>query len=486
MTRIILTIAILSTFLSNAQSRTIFREACRGNVKTLDSILKGQNINIKSKNKSSLLHFATYCSNKPVFDYLMNRGVKINGINGYGDSPLMYAVLRRNIKMAKELIAKGAAVNTVNQDNLTPLYNAVQSDNKELIDLLIKAKADVNLGTSLLHKAVLNNSLFALKKIINADTNIDPVNDYGNTPLALALREENTEVANFLIQKGADLKKVPKYHLKGAYLGQERPDSIPLVFAKSFVSTENFVHSPTFSSDGKELYYTVESSRYHGGTIFVTKQENGIWSTPKPAKIDGDYREIDPFLSSDNNTMYFCSNRPLIEGDSARANSDMWMVKRQHNTWSKPLYLGKDINSTENHDWFPTLSADGTLFFSTGPNRSSNIVYSELHNGKYQKPQNLGEMVNSTYNDYDPVVAPDKSFIIFSSNRPKGFGSVDLYISFKNDDGSWTKAKNMGKLINTKDIEFAPRLSPDGKYLFFNRRGSIFWVSSEIIRRLKN
>ncbi|WP_074410407.1 MULTISPECIES: ankyrin repeat domain-containing protein [Aquimarina] len=485
MKKLAVILIMLITYQSYTQTKTIFEYVCNGNIKKVDSLLKTIDINTKSKNQSNLLHFATYCNQKEIFDFLINQEISINEKNKFGDTPLMYAVLRRNVKMTKTLIAKGANVNTVNKDNLTPLYNAVQSDNTELVNILIKAKADINLGATLLHKAVLNNSLDVLKMIINSDTDIDIINEYGNTPLALAIRERNPEIAEFLITKGADRKKVPKYNLKGKYLGQTKPDSIPLLFAKSFISTENFVHSPTFSSEGKELYYTVESWRYHGGTIFITKQENGIWTQPKPIEIDGDYREIDPFLSPDNNTLYYCTDRPIVAGDSTRTNCDMWMIKRLSKTWGKPIHLGMPVNNAKHHDWFPTLSDDGTLFYSTGPNRSSNIVFSEYKNGVYQKPVDLGIKVNSESRDYDPTIAPDKDFVIFSSNRSGGFGSVDLYISFKDKAENWTKAKNMGELINTKSIEFAPRLSPDGKYLFFNRGASIYWVSTKEIQKLR-
>ncbi|WP_198517141.1 ankyrin repeat domain-containing protein [Tenacibaculum sp. SZ-18] len=487
MNRIILAILVFATStLLNGQTKTIFNHACDGNIKKVDSLLKTVDLNIKSKNASNLLHFATYCRQEAMFNFLIERGIQINETNKFGDTPLMYAVLRRNINMVKSLLAKDADVNTVNRDNLTPLYNAVQSDNKELVDLLLTAKADVNLGSSLLHKAVLNKSLEVVKKIIDDNTQIDAINNYGNTPLALAIREDNPKIAEYLVTKGADLKKVSKYRFKGEYLGQKQPDSIPLVFAKSFISTENFVHSPTFTSDGNELYYTVESWRYHGGTIFVTKQKNGIWTQPKPLELDGDYREIDPFLSADNNTLYYCTDRPIVKNDSTRANCDMWMLKRKNDSWSNPIYLGNEVNSNEHHDWFPTTSNDGTLYYSTGPNRTSNIVLSKYKAGKYQKPVDLGKNVNSESRDYDPTIAPDESFIIFSSNRSGGFGSVDLYISFKDKEGNWGKAKNMGNLINTRTIEFAPRLSPDGKYLFFNREGSIFWVSTKSIMKLKS
>src|SRR6186713_2131449 len=81
----------------------------------------------------------------------------------------------------------------------------------------------------------------------------------------------------------------------------------------------------------------------------------------------------------------------------------------------------------------------------------------------------------------DPLIAPDESFLIFHSNRPGGFGikdkdvnviHCDLYISF-NEAGKWTKPINMGDQINTTGIEMAPALTPDGKYFLFTRRESI-------------
>lgn len=61
-----------------------------------------------------------------------------------------------------------------------------------------------------------------------------------------------------------------------------------------------------------------------------------------------------------------------------------------------------------------------------------------------------------------------KAFLIFSSARPGGFGKTDLYISFKNKDGSWDEVKNMGEEINSPSSDFTPGLSPDGRYFFFS------------------
>ncbi|NVK82720.1 MAG: PD40 domain-containing protein, partial [Cytophagia bacterium] len=72
-----------------------------------------------------------------------------------------------------------------------------------------------------------------------------------------------------------------------------------------------------------------------------------------------------------------------------------------------------------------------------------------------------------------------------------GFGGTDMYISFRNKDGSWKRAINMGKSINSKFNEFPSGLTPDGKYFIFasSRMGpftpDIYWVSSKVIENLK-
>ncbi|MBW1297386.1 ankyrin repeat domain-containing protein, partial [Aquimarina litoralis] len=124
MKKTILAFIIATTTLSNAQTKTIFKYACEGNLKKVDSLLKTTSINALSKNQSNLLHFAAYCNQEEVFNFLLEKGIDINVKNKYDDTPLMYAVLRRNVKMTEKLIANNANVNTVNKDNLTPLYNA--------------------------------------------------------------------------------------------------------------------------------------------------------------------------------------------------------------------------------------------------------------------------------------------------------------------------------------------------------------------------
>ena len=75
------------------------------------------------------------------------------------------------------------------------------------------------------------------------------------------------------------------------------------------------------------------------------------------------------------------------------------------------------------------------------------------------------------------MIAPDESYMIVnSSGRPDDLGNSDLYISFKREDGSWTRLKNMGKIINSPETDYCPMLSPDG---------DIYWVDAKIIDAFK-
>ena len=89
-----------------------------------------------------------------------------------------------------------------------------------------------------------------------------------------------------------------------------------------------------------------------------------------------------------------------------------------------------------------------------------------------------------------PFIAPDESYLIWDSERPDGFGDSDLYISFKQSDGTWGKAINMGETINSDKWDAYATVTSDGKYLMFNRgisKGNIdiYWVDASIIDTLR-
>ena len=113
------------------------------------------------------------------------------------------------------------------------------------------------------------------------------------------------------------------------------------------------------------------------------------------------------------------------------------------------------------------------------------IYTSDIKNGEFQPSVKLGPEVNTSFYEADVFVAPDESYVVFAANRPGGLGSGDLYVSFHNQDGTWTPSKSLGNTVNTETDDFCPYVSPDGNYLFYASRGDIYWVSTDVIRKLR-
>lgn len=121
---------------------------------------------------------------------------------------------------------------------------------------------------------------------------------------------------------------------------------------------------------------------------------------------------------------------------------------------------------------YPTLTRNGTIYFDSFRKHPDlrarrNVWRSRLVGGAYQEAEPLPAVINQ-YGASNPYIAPDERYIIFSSGRPGGVGSSDLYISFRTDNG-WSEPVNLGPRVNSAATEFCPMVSPDGRWLFFSR-----------------
>jgi hypothetical protein len=137
-----------------------------------------------------------------------------------------------------------------------------------------------------------------------------------------------------------------------------------------------------------------------------------------------------------------------------------------------------------------------------------------LIDGKYTEPENLGETINTKQEEFNAFVAQDESYIIYTTvGRGPGIGGGDLWINFRKEDGTWSKAVNMGENVNSPSLDYCPFVSVDGKFLFFtsqrgkladyskipltydeikkiskqygNGDGDIYWISTKIIEELR-
>ncbi|NHJ03371.1 MAG: hypothetical protein EAX90_00980 [Candidatus Heimdallarchaeota archaeon] len=275
--------------------------------------------------------------------------------------------------------------------------------------------------------------------------------------------------------------------LKGKYLGLPLPGLEPEVFAPGVVNTQHHEHSgPTFSPDGVEFYWSRWRRPDEGlpQVIMCMKQENGIWSKPEIASFSGKYSDGGPIFSYDGQKIFFYSKRPNLK--SEQNDNNIWFVKRTPKGWSEVIKLDAPINSEKNQA-SPSIAKNGTLYYCNYSDRIDNleILRSILKEKRYQKPEALGGHFNTEYMDWLPCIAHDESYIIYSSNGPDNIGRFDLYISFRSDDNQWSKPINLGEKINSKGSERFPSLTLDGKFLFFVRDSTIYWVSARIFDSFK-
>jgi len=272
--------------------------------------------------------------------------------------------------------------------------------------------------------------------------------------------------------------------LKGAYLGQKPPGKTPEIFAAEIISFGQHEHGFVISPANDEAFYVKPSNNM---SIMHLKRENDRWLAPEIAPFSGQFKDMCLRFSLDGKKIYFTSKRPI----KGKTDFNIWIVEKKGETWKQPVSIGNSVNTNYN-ECNPSVAANGNLYFQyfTNNGLKSDIYYSPYKNGSSDKPEKLPPGINTEYNDAGPFIAPDESYLMFHSNRPGGYGYMDLYISFKNPDGSWGKAKNLGEAINTGLSESGAYVTPDNKYLFFSnyfgqRIGHIYWVDASLIDSLR-
>ena len=279
---------------------------------------------------------------------------------------------------------------------------------------------------------------------------------------------------------------------------------VPTVFAPNVISDENEQWRITFTPDGKTAYFA-ESPEFfpftRQATIYLSTLVDGAWTEPVVAPFSGEYSDIDPFLSPNGQRLYFSSIRP-VDGVT-NGDIDLWMVERTAQGWSEPIHLGPEVNSPTADELYPSVSANGTLYFASGPffpqpGVGFDIYRAERDDNGFAPREALGSGVNTAPSssdpdlqaswEFNPEISVDGKTLVFTSLRPGGFGFGDLYVSHL-VNGEWTAAENLGPTVNTAADEFHPTLSRNRQELFFVRRiperGDFYVVSTSTLEALK-
>ena len=264
--------------------------------------------------------------------------------------------------------------------------------------------------------------------------------------------------------------------IESPYLGQKPPGLTPKVFAPGIVNTEDWQISGVFTPDLKEFYFIREVGDVKENKkieFVVIQNKNNRWHESVISPRVGT-----PFIAPDGKTMHL---------------GKRYMERTEAGGWSEIKRLGSPFEEIQIMRL--TASSKGTYVFDEVgmPGGDGVIRYSRLIDGKREAPRSFGKEINTGRMNAHPFIAPDESYLIWDGERDSGYGDSDIYISFKQQDGSWGAAINLGDKVNTDGWEAVACVTPDGKYLFFNRNmtpdnndnAGIFWVDAQIIENLR-
>lgn len=442
------------------------------------------------------LHRAAQFGHGDIVDLLISKGSHLEARTVLGMTPLYAAIIGQKPDVVKQLIHKGADVFAVRNDGETMLHIAAAMGQKDIVELLISKgmKVDVTrrYGITPLHLASVFGHTTTVEALISWGAEINRKNDNGRTALHLAAAAGEIQTVALLKEKGVSDTPEEYVEITGEYLGQKKPGSTPELFAPGILLNTHRPHGGiTFSPDGKEIYWTAALTFGAFQKIWMMRQHNGRWSSPKAVSFPDPYTYGGPSISPDGKQFFFDVLKPVKE-KGQNPDHDIGFRKKEGIGWGEVIIPEPPLNSDKSA-LGPSVSRSGTVYFYSfdieGGFGSVDIYRSRLTRNGYEKPENLGDSINTEFMDTLPYIAPDESYLLFSSMRPDGYGDFDLYVSFKNEDGTWTKAKNLGDSINTPARESTSVVSPDGKYLFFMSRrngiGEFYWVDAKIIEEFK-
>lgn len=267
---------------------------------------------------------------------------------------------------------------------------------------------------------------------------------------------------------------------KDTYFGQKPPGLTPELFAPGVISLKGrFEGTVSFSPDLDEIYF---AAYYEGRetSIYFSKLERNEWTPIKRANFTKGKKkeEMHPFVSPDGKRIYFTAL------DTSFADEKIWYVNRQEDSWSDAIKLDSPIN--DDLVFSPNQAKNGDLFYTNISKRK--MYYAPNKNGKYPEAREIGVEFG-----HHAFISPTQDYLLVAGRNKEDESREDndIYVYFKRQDGTWTEPINLGSTINTNLSETSPRITPDGKYLFFGRGerdvepGNIYWVSTAVIDKVR-
>lgn len=221
---------------------------------------------------------------------------------------------------------------------------------------------------------------------------------------------------------------------------------------------------PVLTADDQQMFFTRRmgvSDEFDEDLVVSVKDKDGHWTAPQSVStaINTRYNEGTCTISADGRQLIFTS----CVGMNGRC--DLFESRKTGDTWSRPRSLGPDVNSPA-WETQPSLSADGRVLYFISDRRGGfgkADIYMSVQKtpGVWSKAKNLGPMINTPESERSPFIHANGRTLFFATDGRPGFGGFDIYWS-DYADSTWSKPVNFGYPINNHDEQYSLVISADG------------------------
>jgi outer membrane protein OmpA-like peptidoglycan-associated protein len=303
---------------------------------------------------------------------------------------------------------------------------------------------------------------------VGSAENQDRINDFSKLYFESAL----TSVREIKVYDEKEIQKIegiPTFYNKKEKLSQ-------------LINTPFEEVKPLISTDGNYLFFARKG--YPGNVkgkkdqdIFVSQYYNGHWSSPKSVgkSLNDKYPNGVCSISPDGSALLLL-NRYNSRG---RAYDGISVSTKEKNGWSKPVGMEIEgyINICQFHDF--SLNKEGNVLLMAIEHDitfgGQDIYVSfKLNETSWTKPENIGPVINTPYEEYAPFIAADDKTVYFASNGHEGYGAGDILMTRREDETwkNWTEPVNVGPEVNTSDWDGYFTVPAKGDYAYFTSTGS--------------
>jgi Tol biopolymer transport system component len=230
------------------------------------------------------------------------------------------------------------------------------------------------------------------------------------------------------------------------------------------IASEQYESSPTFSPDGREIFFFRGDATFSRYRLFFSRCVDGTWSAPQtpPFAAPDSVDEADPAFTADGGRLYFVSSRDDPRSRD-EADLDIWFVAREPGgAWGEPQRLPEPVNSPAS-ELLPRPQQDGSLIF--GSDRAGGAgghdIYVAKQEGSAWRVANLGAPINTTHDEYEAELSRDGRLMMVIADR----GDHSHLYPYRRVGTVWRAEP---RIVPKRDVfQVGPLLSPEGDRLLF-------------------